>query len=495
MKPMQVIQSLMILLALAGPAIGAPIELSVVRLTVSKRPVDAAAPWQFDTTENQTHLATLVEGAGAGRMLTTAFAVADATFIEFMRFGDSRKFTADVVFVDYEANLALIEPAAPADQQALMGMTPLPLGDEIAENAKVDIYPPRDNYQLSRLQGTLQEVGIYTAVTSSYSLLSYLIKVQQSGLGWSEPVIEDGRLVAMASGQDSNYLHAIPAPIIKHFLSDDQKQYRGFPSIGVELSPLTSPAMRGLLKAEKYTDGVRIARVSPDSGFAGVLQAEDVLLAVDGVAVSDMGFYTHPRWGKLHLKYLLNRRYGGDTCHVRILRNGLEMTVSAPLTRYNSNNTPIIQYQYGEPVPHVIFGGLVFQELSRDYLRQWGKDWRDLAPFDLLYQYEFDNESTPDGTRRFVMLSRVLADDFNRGYDDLRNAVVEAVNGRPVSSLRELQAVLRDAPLVRDGKRYARFELARDGGEVVLGYGGLATSNKRIAKTYEINRPESFFQP
>jgi S1-C subfamily serine protease len=475
-------------------AAAAPLEQSVVRLTVSKRPVDPAAPWQFDTLETQSHLAMLVEGAGAGRMLTTAFAVADATFIEFFRFGDSRKFTAEVAFFDYEANLALIEPASPADQQALMGMVPLPLGDEVNENAKLDVYPPRDNNQLSKLSGTLQEVGIFTAVTSNYSLLSYLIKVQQSGLGWAEPVMENGKLVAMTSGQDSNYLHAIPAPIIRHFLTDDQFNYRGFASIGVELSPLTAPPMRGLLKADKYAGGVRVAKVAQDSGFFGILRTDDVILAVDGVPVSDLGYYTHPRWGKLHLKYLVNKRYGGDPCSLRILRAGAEMTVTGKLTRFLSNNTPVIHYRYGEPVPHVIFGGFVFQELSRDYLRQWGKDWRDLAPFDLLYQYEADNEPLPDGSRRIVLLSRVLADDFNRGYDDLRNAVVQVVNGRPVTSLVQLVAALREAPLTRGGKRFARFELARDNGEVVVGYDDLEAANARIAKTYEVNKPESFFK-
>lgn len=74
------------------------------------------------------------------------------------------------------------------------------MGDDLEINAKVDIYRARDAYQLARMPASLQEVGIYRAVTSSYSLVSYLLKVQQNGLGWSEPVIQEGRLVALTTG-------------------------------------------------------------------------------------------------------------------------------------------------------------------------------------------------------------------------------------------------------------------------------------------------------
>ncbi len=219
-----------------------------------------------------------------------------------------------------------------------------------------------------------------------------------------------------------------------------------------------------------------------------------MILDVEGIKISEHGFYTHPRWGKIHLKYLLNQRFGGDTLKLKVLRGGKAVDVSGKLERFNSNNTPVVTYRYGEPEPHLIFGGLIFQELSQDYLKQWGREWRDLAPFELLYTLDFLNDPTAQVGDRVVFMTRVLADDFNRGYTDLRHQVVDQVNGVKITSIAKLREALGQ-PVSQGGKRYARIEFRRDGGDVILAYDGLADAHKRIAKTYEVKTPESFFAP
>jgi hypothetical protein len=320
--------------------------------------------------------------------------------------------------------------------------------------------------------------------------------VQQTGLGWSEPIFQGGRLVALATGQDNNYVYAMPMAVIRHFLDDthEEGKYRGFPSIGVELDSLVSPDVRKLIGAEAWQRGVRIAEVMADSSFAQKLEPDDVLLEVGGTPISEHGFFTHPKWGKLHLKYLLNERYAGDVLELKIVRKGKELTVSAPLTRFDSNRTKVVAYGYGRKEPHFIFGGLVFQELTRNYLKQWGRDWRSAAPFDLMYIYDYQNAPEAEPGRRIVLMSRVLADEFNRGYGDLRNVVVDEVNGRKIRSLEDMRAALRDAAITRGGKRYAKISFLRGGGEVILAYDGLEAAHERIAKTYEVTAPESFFR-
>lgn len=465
-----------------------PLESTVVRLLVSKKQADPISPWQFEEVVQQIHLAVVLDDA---RLLTTSFAVADATFIEAQRFGSSQKIELRVAFVDYEANLALLTPSG-ADEN-FAEMRPVVLGEDLAINDTVDIYRARDLYQMSRMPASLQDVGFFTAVTSSYSQATYLLKVQQSGLGWSEPVFRNNRLVAMATGQDNNYVYATPISIIRHFLDDrhEPEAYRGFPAIGIELAALTSPDMRRLLKADHIRHGVRIAKVV-QRGFDRLLQENDILLAIDGVEISEHGFYTHAKWGKIHLKYLLNLKYAGDPVRISILRRGEILEIDGQLERYDSNAAPVVAYSFGEPIPHLIFGGLVFQELSRAYLKQWGRDWEDAAPLSLLYTYNFDNEREPGQSRRVIFVSRVLADSFNRGYGDLQQAVVVAVNGKPVTSMDMLHEALRH-PIARAGRAYARVEFAYADGEVILAYDGLNDAHRRIAKTYEISTPASFY--
>lgn len=478
---------LLVLFALAPGARADVVADQVVRVHVSKKEVDKSAPWQFEEVQQQSYLGVVLDG---GRILTTAFAVADAAFIEVQRFGTSRRVEAEVVFADYEVNLALIKPI-----EALPQTKPVELGDDLAIDDAVDIYRARDAYQLAKMPATLTEIGVFAAVTSSYSLASYLLKVQQTGLGWAEPVFRGGRLVALTTGQDQNFVHAVPMTLIRHFIQDKHgKDYRGFPSIGVQLSSLTSPDMRRLIGADRYDYGVRIGEVQFGSSFSDLLKVDDVILEVDGIKISEHGFYTHPKWGKIHLKYLLNQRYGGDALRLKVLRQGKVVDVQGRLERYDSNSSPVVAYRYGEPEPHVIFGGLIFQELSQDYLKQWGREWRDLAPFELLYTLDFLNDPTEGKGDRVVFLTRVLADDFNRGYTDLRHQVVDQVNGVKITSVAKLREAF-DQPVTQGGRRYAKIQFRRDGGDVILAYDGLGDAHRRIARTYEVKTPESFFTP
>ena len=469
-------------------------EDQVVRLLVTKREIDHSAPWQNEDVTQQAFLAVVLP---AGELLTTAYAVADAAFLEIQRFGSSHREEAELVFVDYEADLALVRPVLP---KTLLGMKPLPLGEELPLDAHVDIYKVRDAYQLSYVAGIVQEVGVVMAGTSAYNMMSYNLKVQQTGLGWAEPILANGKLVALATGQDQNFLRAIPVSMIKHFLNDHHDQnYRGFPALGVELAPLTSPDLRRMLHVGDGEQGVRVADVLDgargvsDSG-EGKIQIDDVILAIDDQPVSDQGYVNHPLWGKVPVRLLLNQHFGGDNLRLKILRQGRELRLLVNLTRFDSNKAPIFAYRYDQAEPHLIFGGFVFQELSQDYLRQWGKDWRDLAPIDLLYLLNSQNQPTADGARRFVFISRVLADPINRGYSDIRHKRVATVNGKEVTSIASLRALLK-SPVSLDGIPYSRIKLGPEGDEVIIDHQNLNAAHSRIATTYEIKSPTSFFTP
>jgi hypothetical protein len=248
-----------------------------------------------------------------------------------------------------------------------------------------------------------------------------------------------------------------------------------------------------MLRADSTKNGIRIANVQKGTNFSDLLARDDVLLAIDGIAVNENGYYLHPLWGKVHLKYLLNRKRAGDKIRLEIMREGERKTVEAPLTRFDSNSTRILSYRKEQGEPHVIFGGVVLRELSVPFLKQWGKDWRDTAPYQMLYEFHFANDVVPEPEKdRIVILSRVLADEFNRGYAELKNAIVRSVNGVPVRSLADVTAALRN-PVGRGGRQFARIVLAYEDGEIVLSYDGLAEVHARIAATYNISTPASFF--
>ena len=105
---------LVLLFAGAPLARAEAVEDQVVRVHVSKKEVDKSAPWQFEEVQQQSYLGVVLDG---GRILTSAFAVADAAFLEVQRFGTSRRVEAEVlrdsgaVDVLSKALFGMIEPA------------------------------------------------------------------------------------------------------------------------------------------------------------------------------------------------------------------------------------------------------------------------------------------------------------------------------------------------------------------------------------------------
>src|SRR3954452_13306794 len=84
-----------------------PKELSLVRVNVTGQPYDYQRPWQKKAPFSKRALGTVL---AKGRVLVTADLVANQNFVELERAETGEKTGADVVVVDYEANLALIEP-------------------------------------------------------------------------------------------------------------------------------------------------------------------------------------------------------------------------------------------------------------------------------------------------------------------------------------------------------------------------------------------------
>ena len=100
-------------------------------------------------------------------------------------------------------------------------------------------------------------------------------------------------------------------------------------------------------------------------------------------------------------------------------------------------------YNLDQPPAYYVLGGLIFQELSRQYLREWGGNWQKDAPQRFVYLDRFQSELFPEGNRRVVILSQVLPANNTIGYDDLAYLVVQKVNGKEIKSLGDLAEAVK----------------------------------------------------
>ena len=77
--------------------------------------------------------------------------------------------------------------------------------------------------------------------------------------------------------------------------------------------------------------------------------------------------------------------------------------------------------RYDEPPQYFVYGGLVFQTLTRDYLTTWDK-WWNKAPKEFLNYYYLGYRSPEQ--HEVVILTQILADEINVGYAHLYNEAV-----------------------------------------------------------------------
>jgi hypothetical protein len=124
-----------------------------------------------------------------------------------------------------------------------------------------------------------------------------------------------------------------------------------------------------------------------------------------------------------------------------------------------------------------LFGGLVFQRLTAEYLRIWGEHWWDKAPKELLHLY-YAGLRRPE-QQEVIVLAQVLADAVNVGYEPFTNDVVATVDGAPPVDMRDFVAKMDAA----QGEVVLKLT---SGATVLLAADAARASLPRILKQYHV---------
>ena len=173
-----------------------------------------------------------------------------------------------------------------------------------------------------------------------------------------------------------------------------------------------------------------------------MLKPGDVVLEMGGAKLDPTGYYEHPLYGRMLFALLFSDgRQPGDTMPVKVLRDGERLDLQLPLRAMRPEQDRVPPYVFGRGPDYVVVGGLVFEELTRPYLGAWG-DWARRAPPRLLVAIDREPDEAGTEPQRIVLLSSVLPDAANLGYQELRDLIVERVNGRPVASLADVRRAL-----------------------------------------------------
>jgi len=457
-----------------------PKERSLVRVNVTGQPYDYVRPWQKKAPFQKRALGAVLS---QGRVLVTADLVANQNYVELERAESGEKMAANVVVVDYEANLALLEPT---EKKFLDGLTPLELAHDTVVGDRLAAW------QLESTGALVVTVGLVTTIQMTRypadlgQFLTYRISIsmQYRDNSYTVPLVKNNKLAGLLLRFEprTQVLDAIPAPIIAHFLKDAESQkYRGFPSAGFSFFPTRDPQLRRFAGQTGKPAGVYVTSIEPNMPAAKAgLQVGDIVVGIGKDEIDQNGNYVDPLYGKIEFTNLITARaYAGDILPVNIQRDGKPMQLNLVLEHRDANDFVIPPYNLDRPPLYYVLGGLIFQELSRQYLREWGANWMKDAPQRWVYKDRFQSELYPEGNRRVVVLAQVLPANTTIGYDEIAYLTVKTVNGKEMKSLADLAEAVKQ-PV--DG--FIKIETEEDPKQIALEFSQVEAEAAALQQNY-----------
>ena len=462
---------------------------SVLRVTSTIQYPDLQRPWMKKQPFTREGLGTVIEGGG---LLVTADLVAHSTYIELEKPERGIKGTARVEAIDEECNLALLKPL---DAGMFADTRPLSLDTSVRAGAKLDILQLEPNGASALSPATVTTVAVmpYPGDGMPFLLYRASASIPQREGSFVIPALHDSKLAGLVMRYDTRTqaVDIIPSPLIARFLKECRKPgYSGLGRAGLTWEEVRGNNLREWLGAGTDRAGVYITSIEPGgpADKAG-LRKGDLIVRAGGNPIDGEGNYTDPVLGKVNFSNLATLASSpgdkGEIVYFRSTGEGTGTLGTATITLGGRNPSSEISPSRinGEKVPHVFLGGLLFQELSRPYLREWGSDWQREAPQNLVYLDAFQNEF-PSTQGHFVILSAVLPTPQTIGLQDLANRVVVSINGQPIHSLSDV----REAALHPE-HGFQKILLEGSGGPVFLEASSLAEEEDAVRKRYGIPPP------
>lgn len=409
---------------------------SILVVNATLQEYNPMRPWEKDEPRQAQALGVYM---GEGRVLTVGRVVRSATYVELMLPDASRTVPARVLRYDEDLNLALLTVAHEQDAAIFDTRTALPLGEALSRGEHASYAGLINGVQPIRVQLLAEDVAGDKVPLMVMRAVRPLPEGQTSGA----PVVCEGKLCALglAYRKQDHLMQVVNAELIQRFLTQGEA---GVPVMGVRLASLDDPVFRRFLKLDPSATGLYISKVLPGSAAAEAgVQVGDVLTAVDGMPVDNMGRCDHPRYG-LHNGAVLLRgmRECGQELPITISRAGEVLQVAVKMNRDAVQKALIRPQEPGRQPRYIMWGGLLFQPLTSTYLDELTDRNKGVLPLELLTLVQNESELMADGCTELVGLTFVLPTAATQGYEELRFSRLLAVNGKPVRSFAELPALL-----------------------------------------------------
>jgi S1-C subfamily serine protease len=468
-------------LALAGALTAAEPERSVVQIIAFSQQPQWDLPWRFEGVRRGSGSGFVVAGR---KIMTNAHVVSWARQIVVRRHQDPRLYRAQVLFIGHDCDLALIEVE---EAEFFEGLETLEFGVlPQVQSTVITCGYPAGGEQVSYTRGVVSRIEMQPYVhIGNRSFLAVQTDAAINPGNSGGPVFQDDRVVGVAFQGMPGLENAgffIPPPVIEHFLKDiEDGRYDGFPSAGIRIVPLQNPAYRRYLQLPNDGAGARVDSLLPIPATRELLRPDDVLLQAGPYAVGSDGsvlFEGNRVFGGVAFQLA----QAGENIPLKILREGRLLDVNLPMSVYDGDRA--LSNQYDVPPRYYVHAGMVFTPLTLDYLKTFGRDWRNQANAEIVYELYYRRHEKPETVRpEPVVLSSILAHPVNVNLQVRGRALVDRINGMRIERLEDVAQAMESA-----SESHHVFEFLPSQALETLDREAAAAAHAAILETYGVAR-------
>jgi len=452
------------------------IDSSIVKIYTVSKSTNYLEPWN-SSVQRSSGSGSIISG---NRILTNAHVVANETFIEVKKYGDTKRYQAKVLEVSHDTDLALL---AVEDKDFFKKTTPLEFGVLPKMQDKVTVYGyPMGGHTISVSTGIVSRIEHNRYAHSGKRFLSIQIDAAINPGNSGGPTISNGKIVGVVMqgitfSQNIGYM--VPVDIIQHFLKDVSDGKRdGFPKLGIMTDKIENPSLKEYYHLAEDAGGILVVDIVYNSVLKDVLKKEDIITAIDGHKIESDGTVEFRDKQYTHFKYYIDLHQYGDKVSLDILRNGKKMSLSATLPKTSSSeHSTYSQLEYDKMPSYFMLGGYVFSPITQNLLNS------SMSPI-LGLRYSATKFPTKE-KQELVVLLKVLASSHTRGDYSLSMWHIEKVNGKEFKDFKEFYN------LVTKGTEQFIVLEDEDGAKVVIDRKEAMANEKELLKRYSIKANKS----
>ncbi|MFC1496850.1 PDZ domain-containing protein [Verrucomicrobiota bacterium] len=415
------------------------------------------------------------------QVITTESIIRNHTLVELRRSGSGKKINAKVELCDYQSNLALLTIT---DTNEAPWITPLSLAQDVPAESEVEIIQFGETFKIQQGKAKMFQIAMKYLPKAPHVSLTFSVLTDLNVNGMGAAVIYDSKLAGLVIryNRSTRTGDVLPYCVLNRFIKDaEKKPYEGIASAGFTWSTLIDPVKRSYFGVGKDEVGILVLSCLPETGARESLKPLDVILSLDGHAIDNLGYYKDEKFGRLMFTYLINGRHKpGDTVSVQLMRNKKIQNIKIQLDHLLDSDSFIPDNTEGKQPEYLVEGGLVIRELTGKYLKSFGENWRSKADSELVHLYLTRKKSLNAAGDRIVILSSVLSDPINIGYQYFYSSIITHINGKKIQNMSDVFGIVD-----RDGS-IERLTLKSIGVDLVLDTETLAEANARLSERYRV---------